>query len=151
MHCQLTAKTINTSFSCKRSCTYQLKVSLLFKVTPHTVFITTSSLLLFFFSSFIFQFWPFIWCMTINLGCSRNFFLLLYTTIVHDKDGSQITILISICHLEHIWYLFLTLWNNRIWLEALNNTDHSPTKQGPSVYHLKVKLVQRPQLLPRLV
>lgn len=104
-----------------------------------------------FFSSFIFQFWPFIRCMTINLGCSRNFFLLLYTTIVHDKDGSQITILISTCHLEHIWYLFLTLWNNRIWLEALNNTDHSPTKQGPSVYHLKVKLVQRPQLLPRLV
>lgn len=151
MHCQLTAKTINTSFSCKRSCTYQLKVSPLFKVTPHTVFITTSSLLLLFFSSFIFQFWPFIRCMTINLGCSRNFFLLLYTTIVHDKDGSQINILISICHLEHIWYLFLTLWNNRIWLEALNNTDHSPTKQGPSVYHLKVKLVQRPQLLPRLV
>lgn len=150
MHCQLTAKTINTSFSCKRSCTYQLKVSPLFKVTPHTVFITTSSLLLFF-SSFIFRFWPFIRCMTINLGCSRNFFLLLYTTIVHDKDGSQINILISICHLEHIWYLFLTLWNNRIWLEALNNTDHSPTKQGPSVYHLKVKLVQRPQLLPRLV
>lgn len=151
MHCQLTAKTINTSFSCKRSCTYQLKASLLFKVTPHTVFITTSSLLLLFFSSFIFQFWPFIRGMTINLGCSRNFFLLLYTTIVHDKDGSQINILISICHLEHIWYLFLTLWNNRIWLEALNNTDHSPTKQGPSVYHLKVKLVQRPQLLPRLV
>lgn len=117
---------------------------------PHSVYynIIPSPFLFF---SFIFQFWPFIWCMTINLGCSRNFFLLLYTTIVHDKDGSQINILISICHLEHIWYLFLTLWNNRIWLEALNNTDHSPTKQGPSVYHLKVKLVQRPQLLPRLV
>lgn len=117
---------------------------------PHSVYynIIPSPFLFF---PFIFQFWPFIWCMTINLGCSRNFFLLLYTTIVHDKDGSQINILISICHLEHIWYLFLTLWNNRIWLEALNNTDHSPTKQGPSVYHLKVKLVQRPQLLPRLV
>lgn len=117
---------------------------------PHSVYynIIPSPFLFF---PFIFQFWPFIWCMTINLGCSRNFFLLLYTTIVHDKDGIQINILISICHLEHIWYLFLTLWNNRIWLEALNNTDHSPTKQGPSVYHLKVKLVQRPQLLPRLV
>lgn len=118
---------------------------------PHSVYYNIIPSPFFFFFSFIFQFWPFIWCMTINLGCSRNFFLLLYTTIVHDKDGSQITILISICHLEHIWYLFLTLWNNRIWLEALNNTDHSPTKQGPSVYHLKVKLVQRPQLLPRLV
>lgn len=70
----------------------------------------------------------------------------------HGKRyGSQINILISICHLEHFWYLFLTLWNNRIWLEALNNMDHSPTKQGPSLYHLKVKLVQRPQLLQRLV
>lgn len=70
----------------------------------------------------------------------------------HGKRyGSQINIWISICHLEHFWYLFLTLWNNRISLEALNNMDHSPTKQGPSVYHLKVKLVQRPQLLQRLV
>lgn len=87
--------------------------------------------------------------MTINLGCSTNFFLHQYTTYFsHGKRyGSQINILISICHLEHFWYLFLTLWNNRIWLEALNNMDHSPTKQGPSLYHLKVKLVQRPQLL----
>lgn len=91
--------------------------------------------------------WPSIWDVQRISFCT-------YTPLIlsHSKRyGSQINIWISICHLEHFWYLFLTLWNNRIRLEALNNMDHSPTKQGPSVYHLKVKLVQRPQLLQRLV
>lgn len=118
---------------------------------PHSVYYNITPRSSFF--PCIFQFWPFIRCMTINLGCSTNFFLHQYTTYFsHGKRyGSQINIWISICHLEHFWYLFLTLWNNRIWLEALNNMDHSPTKQGPSLHHLKVKLVQRPQLLQRLV
>lgn len=151
MHCQLTAKTINTSFSCKRSCTYQLKVSLLFKVTPHIVFITTSPLLLF---SLHFSILTVHKMHDHQSGMFNEF---LFAPIHHlflphgKRYGSQINIWISICHLEHFWYLFLTLWNNRIWLEALNNMDHSPTKQGPSLYHLKVKLVQRPQLLQRLV